>query len=138
MAQQTDPVHGLSGAEVEDRIARGRTNAPVDPPSKTVREIVAGNIFTYFNLVFTVIAVLLILVGSFRDLTFYGIIIANTLIGILQELRSKMCIRDSSYSYQTTRKTLAGTQVPKIKTLVVLRPSATLLGAYSKNMYMKF
>ena len=89
MVQQTDPVQGLTGAEVEDRVARGRTNAPVDPPSKTVREIIAGNVFTYFNLVFTVIAVLLILVGSFRDLTFYGIVIANTLIGILQELRSK-------------------------------------------------
>ena len=43
-----------------------------------------------------------------------------------------------SYSYQTTRKTLAGTQVPKIKTLVVLRPSATLLGAYSKNLFSDY
>lgn len=44
---------------------------------------------TYFNLVFAIIAVLLILVGSFRDLTFLPIIIGNTLIGIIQEIRSK-------------------------------------------------
>ena len=60
----TDAQRGLTQAEVDARVARGQTNAPVDPPSKTVREIVACNVFTYFNLVFTVIAVLLILVGS--------------------------------------------------------------------------
>ena len=86
---QADPKTGLSAAQVTQRIENGWANTPVDPPSKTVREIVRSNLLTYFNLVFAIIAVLLILVGSFRDLTFLPIIIGNTLIGIIQEIRSK-------------------------------------------------
>ena len=80
---------GLTAEQVAQRIAEGADNRPVDSPSKTVKEIIADNVFTYFNLVFLVIAVLLALVGSYRDLTFLPIIISNTLIGIFQELRSK-------------------------------------------------
>ena len=81
--------NGLSSLEVEERIAAGKTNAPVESPSKTEKEIIVSNICTYFNLIFAVIAVLLIIVGSYRDLTFLPIIIANTLIGIVQQIRSK-------------------------------------------------
>ena len=61
----------------------------MDSPSKTTKEIIISNVFTYFNLIFLVIAVLLLLVGAFRDLTFLPVIICNTLIGIIQEIRSK-------------------------------------------------
>ena len=54
-----------------------------------MKEIIHENVFTYFNLVFTVLAVLLCLVGSFRNLTFMPVIIINTLIGIVQEIRAK-------------------------------------------------
>lgn len=64
----------------------------VEPPSKTTKEIVHENVFTYFNLIFVVLAVLLCLVGSFRDLTFLPVIIANTLIGIIQEIRAKQVL----------------------------------------------
>ena len=67
----------------------GWSNAPVDPPSKSVKEIITSNVFTYFNLIFAIIAGLLIFVGAFRDLTFLPVIIGNTLIGIIQEIRSK-------------------------------------------------
>lgn len=80
---------GLSEREVEERIQQGKQNTPVEAPSKSVKEIVLTNIFTYFNLIFAVIAGLLILVGAFRELTFLPIIIANTLVGIIQECRSK-------------------------------------------------
>ena len=53
------------------------------------KRLFINNIFTYFNLIFLVIAVLLLLVGAFRDLTFLPVIICNTLIGIIQEIRSK-------------------------------------------------
>ena len=53
------------------------------------KEIVHNNIFTYFNLIFLILAILLCLVGSFRNLTFLPVIICNTLIGIIQEIRSK-------------------------------------------------
>ena len=74
---------------MEDRIARGAVNHAVESASKSKKEIICSNIFTYFNLIFFIIAVLLIVVGSFRDLTFLPVIIANTAIGIFQELRSK-------------------------------------------------
>lgn len=80
---------GLTAEQVKRRIEEGLDNRPVESPSKTVNEIIADNVFTYFNLIFVIIAVLLILVGSYRDLTFMPIIISNTLIGIFQELRSK-------------------------------------------------
>lgn len=80
---------GLNASQIKQRIEEDCINTPVEPPSKSVKDIVKSNVFTYFNLVFTVIAVLLIIAGSFRDLTFLPIIIANTVIGIVQEIRSK-------------------------------------------------
>lgn len=67
----------------------GLDNREVQAPSKSVKQIILSNLLTYFNLVFLVIAVLLILVQSYRDLSFLPIIIANTLIGVVQELRAK-------------------------------------------------
>ena len=81
-------MQGLTKEEVEQRIYEGKINTPVDSATKSVKEIIISNTFTYFNLIFLIIAILLILVGSFRDLTFLPIIIANTLIGIVQEIRS--------------------------------------------------
>lgn len=80
---------GLSDEQVNQRFSEGLDNKSVDSPSKTTKEIITENVFTYFNLIFLVIAVLLILVHSYRDLTFLPVIISNTLIGIIQELRSK-------------------------------------------------
>ena len=80
---------GLTSAQVEERIAAGMTNKPVKPPSKSVAQILAGNIFTYFNFIFAILAILLVIAGSYRDLTFLPVIVVNTLIGIVQELRSK-------------------------------------------------
>lgn len=80
---------GLNSQQVEERIARGLDNEQVDSSTRTVKQIVKDNIFTYFNLIFTVLALLLVLVGSFKDLTFMLIVLANTGIGIFQEIRSK-------------------------------------------------
>ncbi len=84
-----DPERGLSQSEVLQRIANGEQNLPVDPPSKSIAEIIKSNVFTYFNLVFAIIAALLVIAGSFRNLTFLPVIVFNTLIGILQEIRAK-------------------------------------------------
>lgn len=84
-----DISKGLTNEQVEWRRKALQTNAPIDSPSKGIKEIVLSNICTYFNLIFVVITVLLIVVGSYRDLTFLPIIIANTLIGIFQQISSK-------------------------------------------------
>ena len=69
---------GLTARQVQEHRLHGWVNRAVDPPSKTTKEIVHENVFTYFNLIFLVLAILLCLVGSFRDLTFLPVIIANT------------------------------------------------------------
>lgn len=84
-----DHQTGLTAQQVQEHRMHGWTNQPVDPPSKTTKEIIKENVFTYFNLIFLVLAVLLCLVGSFRDLTFLPVIVLNTLIGIIQETRAK-------------------------------------------------
>ena len=80
---------GLTSEQVNERKIQGLNNAAVDSTMKTNGAIVRENIFTYFNLIFAVIAVLVILVGSFKSLTFLPVIICNIGIGIFQELRSK-------------------------------------------------
>lgn len=89
MPQQVDPNQGLSAAQVAQRQAAGQVNQAVTPPVRTVKQIISANVFTYFNLIFVVLTVLLCVVQSFRNLTFLPIIIANTLIGIFQEVRAK-------------------------------------------------
>jgi cation-transporting ATPase E len=80
---------GLTSQEVAERKRAGLSNTAVIAPSKSVKEIIFSNVFTYFNFVFLILALVLISVGSFRDLTFLPVIISNSLIGILQELRAK-------------------------------------------------
>lgn len=80
---------GLTQEQVREYAGAGWTNAAVASPSKTVPEIIKGNLFTYFNLVFAVLALLVILAGSLRSLTFLPVVLANLVIGIVQELRAK-------------------------------------------------
>ena len=92
MSKKIDINTGLTKQQVQERRRAGLVNTSVKAPSKTVKQIIIGNTFTYFNFVFIAIAVLLVMVGSFRNLTFLPVIIANTLIGIFQEIRSKITL----------------------------------------------
>ena len=83
---------GLTSQQVQEHRLHGWTNRAVESASKTTKEIIHENVFTYFNLIFAVLAVLLCIAGSFRDLTFLPVIIANTLIGIIQEVRAKQVL----------------------------------------------
>lgn len=85
----TDISKGLTAQEVQMREKAGLSNEMVKSQSKTIGQIIAGNVFTYFNLIFAVFAALLILVRSYINMTFLPIIVCNTLIGIIQEIRSK-------------------------------------------------
>ena len=86
---EPDYEEGLTSAQAEEHRRDGWGNISVDPPAQTTEEIIKENVFTYFNLIFLVLAILLTIVGSFRNLTFLPVIIFNTLIGIIQEIRSK-------------------------------------------------
>lgn len=82
-------IKGLSETEALERERSGLYNKPVEAPSKSIGEIIRSNVFTYFNGVFLVLAIILVLVKSYKDLTFLPIIFANAVIGIIQELRAK-------------------------------------------------
>ena len=86
---ENDTLCGLNDEQVNERVRQGLRNVSVVPPYKTGAQIVCSNIFTYFNFIFVAFAVLLIIVGSYKSLTFFPIIILNALIGIVQEFRAK-------------------------------------------------
>ena len=87
-----EPAMGLTEEQVRERIRAGYVNTPVEPPTKTVRQIVLSNVLTYFNIIFFILAGLIISVGSWYNLTFMPVVLANIAIGIIQELRSKQTL----------------------------------------------
>ncbi len=87
-----DPEKGLNMAQVRERQHHGWANDPVESPTKTVGQIVRENCCTFFNFIFIVLAALLVAVGSFDDMLFLLIALANTAIGIFQQLRSKQTV----------------------------------------------
>lgn len=88
----TDIVTGLTTEEVNKLKEQGLDNIPVGNQSKTIGQIIAGNVFTYFNFVFAVFAALLILVRSYINMTFLPIILLNTILGIVQEIKAKIVL----------------------------------------------
>lgn len=85
-----EPVHpGLSAAEVAERVARGEVNDVPVRSSRSTAEIVRANVFTRFNAIIGVLFVIILIVGPLQDGLFGFVIVANTGIGIVQELRAK-------------------------------------------------
>ena len=83
---------GLTSAQAKALAEAGWDNRPVASPTKSDKQIVRENLLTYFNLIFVVLAVCLLLVGDWKDMTFLFIVAANAVIGIVQQLRSKRTI----------------------------------------------
>lgn len=86
---EASPGLGLNQKQVEERMAAHANNCKVKTSTRSISDIIKSNIFTYFNLLFTILAVLLSIVGAWSDMIFLPIIIANTCIGIVQEIHSK-------------------------------------------------
>lgn len=83
---------GLTQAEVEARIADGQVNAIQDSSNRSVKDIVMGNTLTFFNFINVVLLALVLSVRSYKNMLFIFIIIANTLIGIFQEIKAKITL----------------------------------------------
>ena len=103
---ESDPMVGLTEEQVQYRQEQGLMNRSVESATKTTKDIVKENVFTYFNAIFLVLAALLITVGSFRDLTFLIVITANAVIGIIQELRAKKVLDDLTLVGRTKVQTM--------------------------------
>ena len=83
---------GLTNEQVKQRIEEGKINANENPNTRTYKQIVMENTLTFFNFLNLALLVLVLLVGSFKNSLFVCIIIINTVIGIIQEIRAKKTI----------------------------------------------
>ncbi|MFA5720581.1 MAG: 23S rRNA (guanosine(2251)-2'-O)-methyltransferase RlmB, partial [Acholeplasmataceae bacterium] len=83
---------GLTKEEVANRRQLGLTNVTNQGSTKTIKRIVFSNIVTFFNLINIFISSMLIYVGAYKDIFFMGVVIANTIIGIIQEIKAKKTI----------------------------------------------
>ncbi len=87
---------GLSSAEAEELRAAGHANVTNEKGGKSYLKIVTDNLFTFFNGVWAIVAIVLIACGSISNLTFLAVIIPNVLIAIIQESRAKRTVEKIS------------------------------------------
>lgn len=80
---------GLSGRQAQEMLNKGLGNHIEDSNMKSTKKIICENTFTFFNLVFLILAILLIIAGRFTDMAFLVIAAINSIIGIVQQIRSR-------------------------------------------------
>lgn len=89
MNYRTDINSGLSWEQVQLRKNKNLVHYNSDVPTKTIGEIILSNVFTLFNLLNFCLGLLVFFVGSYKNLLFLGVVVCNTLISIIQEIRAK-------------------------------------------------
>lgn len=115
-------MRGLNQTEVAERVARGETNATKRTTSRPLLHIIRDNVFTLFNAILTVCFIAILVLGDLRDGLFYGIVVVNSAIGIVQELRAKIAL---------DRLALLAAPVVAVRRddeTVILRPEEVVLG----------
>ena len=83
---------GLTAEEVDQRRREGKVNIATTVKTKSIKRIFYDNICTLFNLINVILFILLLIVGSYKNLLFIGVVFFNTIIGIVQEMKSKKVI----------------------------------------------
>ena len=120
---------GLTSAQVRKRVQAGQVNTPPESPTKTVKKIVLENLFSYFNIIFFIIAGFLIAVGSWGELIFLLVVGANTAIGIIQELHAKKKLDSLSLLSAPKAQVVRDGTVSKIYTADLVQDDLVILGA---------
>ena len=92
MSEIKTKLSGLTQNEVSKRISEGKVNFSSNLKTKSIKQIFYDNIFTLFNLINIILLAALILVGSYKNMLFIGVVVANVVIGIFQEIRSKISV----------------------------------------------
>lgn len=96
------PLNGLSIEDVNLRFIEGKTNRQSISNLKSIGRIISDNLFSYFNLILGMLAILMISIGSYENLFFVIIALLNTLIGIIQEMKARKTVQKLSLITQTT------------------------------------
>ena len=129
---EPDADAGLTAEQVRAHFDAGWYNETMDSCTKSVRDIVLSNTLTYFNLIFLVLGVLLIIVGSFRNLTFLPVIFANSAIGIFQEIRAKKVLDNMNMLNAPMAKVIRDGKPNVIKTQELVADDVVIFGAGSQ------
>ena len=90
---RVDVARGLSDAEVAERVGDGRVNVAPDPPDRSLGQIVAANVFTLVNAIMLTLFALVVIAGSPQDGLFVGVVVSNSVIGVVQEVRARRELR---------------------------------------------
>jgi len=122
-----NPNTGLTTPEIEKRIEQNLVNVSSVKTSKSIGSILFKNIFTFFNIICCVVALALISVGAYSDLMFMVIVVLNTTIGIVQEIKAKKTMDKLSLTNSNFTKVIRDGEEQEIyKTEVVLDDILTL------------
>ena len=124
-----DPKRGLTCAQASELLANGYGNEAVASNAKTTKQIIRENTLTFFNLVFVVLAALLVVAGSFRDMFFLVIAALNSLIGIVQQLRSRATLEKLNLISEARVKVLRDGQLGTVPLHKLVREDIVELGA---------
>lgn len=108
-------INGLTNVEVEKRVKKGLVNYDTTTPSKSIKQILVENTFTLFNMINIVLAILVIVVGSYKNLLFLGVVICNTLISSIQEIKAKLTIDKLSIIASSKAKVIREGNVKEIE-----------------------
>lgn len=87
--EAANSLRGLSAVEVGQRVSEGKVNVDATVKTRSLKEIFYSNIFTLFNAINVALALLVLFTGSYKNMLFMLVIVCNTVIGIIQEIRSK-------------------------------------------------
>lgn len=118
---------GLTNEQVNQRIEEGQVNVNENPNTRTYKQIIRENTLTFFNFLNIVLLVLVLLVGSYKNSMFVFIIIINTVIGILQEIRAKKTIDKLAILAQSKVSVLREGEVSSISTEELVLDDCILL-----------
>ena len=102
---------GLSDAQINERKEHLLTNDSKIKPSKSYVSIFVKNIFTYFNLIWAIIAIALLCVKAYSNLLFLIVIVLNTTIAIIQEIKAKLTVEKLSMATAQTIKVVRNSQI---------------------------
>jgi cation-transporting ATPase E len=109
-----EDILGLTSAEVKQRIKEGKVNHIPKTPSRTTFQIIRANLFTKFNAINFALAAAIILAGSPKNAIFVGVIIVNTLIGVIQEVKAKRTLEKLSVISMAHAKVLRDGSIREI------------------------
>ena len=119
---ETDPKLGLTETEVQQRCDAGWSNAQTVSASRSEKEIILKNCLTFFNLVFLILAAVLVLAGSsVKNMTFLIVVICNVVIGCVQEIRAKRAVDKLTLVAAQQLRTLRAGQIEMIRSDLLVR-----------------